>query len=96
MGEKIPHLFLRLGQADQICVRKDGFAEVTVFVTLVHFPDLPPVELKINGGAASAILQGETVTWNLTKVGLGHHFLEVQAGGYTASRAFSVWHCEGF
>ncbi len=88
-----PDVFVRLGQADQVCARKDGTAEVDVFVNLIN---LPPQDVKV-------VVDGKSVTWmqgsalhlDLKRVGIGPHRVDVYVAYRPEpySKLFSVWEC---
>jgi hypothetical protein len=91
-----PFLFIRLSTADQVCLKpKQESTPVVVYVTLLNFQQpLPEVRIVHEPGGFEVSLQGETVTWNLERVGLGAHLLTVSAGPAKAEKFFSVWTCD--
>lgn len=88
---KPPYLFIRLGQADQICARKDGTAFVNVFITRMNMPP-GPIHVQVNQ-QVSRTLYGSTVEVRLEKVGIGRHEIHADAEGVEADKTFSVWEC---
>ena len=87
-----PDLLIQLSISPQTCARKDGTAEVYVFIHQVAIPAGTPVDVELNGRRAATMV-GASTTVYIARAGYGGHTLIIRSGGVVVERYFSVWNC---
>ena len=84
-----PDVLVRLSISQVTCARRDGTANVVIFVNLYN---LPPQEIQVVvNGQLTFTYHGDSAILDLRKVGYGHHWVEVLVPGYRKEAFRTSW-----